>query len=89
MLDMISIYDLGGPTAVARMTGLSVPTVHGWKAIPFTHCPSIEHATNGIHSCENLRPDLHWVRVPDSAWPHKEGRPLLDLAAGTPKVSVR
>lgn len=84
MRAMISINDLGGPTAVARMTGLSVPTVHGWKNIPSNHCPTIERATQGAHACENLRPDLHWVRVPDDKWPHAGGRPLLDLAAGTP-----
>ena len=78
---MISIQDLGGPTAVARMTGLTVPTVHGWKAIPEKHCPTIERATGGRFACEALRSDLVWERVPDAAWPHPGGRPLLDFAA--------
>lgn len=80
-LGMISVKDLGGPTAVARMTGLSVPTVHGWKTIPHNHCPAIEKATAGEFSCDKLRPDLVWQRIPDSSWPHAEGRPLLDIAA--------
>ena len=75
---MISVQDLGGPTAVARIVGLSVPTVHGWKSIPFVHCPAIEHAFGGQFRCEDMRPDQKWVRVPDADWPH--GRPLLDFA---------
>lgn len=77
---MISISDLGGPTAVARMTGLSVPTVHGWKAIPYQHCPTIERATNGKYVCEDMRPDQKWVRIADEHWPNPSGRPLLDLS---------
>lgn len=77
---MISIKDLGGPTKVANMTGLSVPTVHGWKTIPSHHCPAIELATAGEFVCEVMRPDLTWQRVPDPEWPHKDGRPLLDFA---------
>lgn len=79
MRGMISIHELGGPTAVARMTGLSVPTVHGWKTIPPHHCPAIERATEGAHPCESLRPDLAWYRIPDETWPHSGGRPLLDF----------
>lgn len=78
---MISIQDLGGPTAVAKMTGLKVPTVHGWKAIPMQHCPAIERGTKGEYPVEKLRPDLTWERVPDADWPHVGGRPLLDFAA--------
>lgn len=74
---MISVQDLGGPTAVARMVGLSVPTVHGWKAIPFAHCPVIEKALSGRVRCEQMRPDKKWVRVPDADWP--QGRPLMDF----------
>jgi len=77
---MISITELGGPTTVARMVGLSVPTVHGWKAVPPRHCPTIERETAGLHSCEALRPDLVWHRVPDPDWPNPAGRPLLDFA---------
>jgi hypothetical protein len=28
-----------------------------------------------------LRPDVTWVRVKDKKWPHKGGRPLMDVAA--------
>ncbi len=63
------------------MVKLSVPTVHGWKAIPDRHCPAIERATLGEWTCEVIRPDLAWRRVPDPSWPHPEGRPLMDFAA--------
>lgn len=81
---MITVQDLGGPTAVARMVRLSVPTVHGWKAIPEHHCPTIERATNGRWVCEQLRPEAPWLRVPDKKWPHPKGRPVLDVAASAP-----
>lgn len=83
---MISVNDIGGPTVVARMTGLSVPTVHGWKNIPSHHCPTIEMETLGRFSCESLRPDLVWWRVPDVDWPYFGGRPLLDLTQAVDKA---
>ena len=78
---MISVQNLGGPTAVARMVKLSVPTVHGWKNIPDRHCPAIERETLGKWTCEAMRPDLTWRRIPDPTWPHPQGRPLMDFAA--------
>lgn len=74
------ISELGGPTAVARMTGVKVPTVIGWKRIPAERCPAIERATGGRFACEQLRDDVVWVRVPDPAWPHPQGRPCIDVA---------
>ena len=81
MVFMITVQDLGGPTAVSRMTGVSVPTAHGWKAIPAHHCPAIEKATNGVRLCEDMQPGAPWLRVPDMHWPHPKGRPVLDVAA--------
>lgn len=77
---MITAQDLGGPTAVARMLGLSVPTVHGWKAIPAHHCPALELATDGKFVVEAMTPSAPWTRVPDKNWPHPDGRPVLDFA---------
>ncbi len=62
------------------MVGLSVPTVHGWKSIPERHCPAIERATNGLFTCEAMRPNSPWRRIPDKAWPNPKGRPVLDYA---------
>lgn len=76
------IRDLGGPAAVARMVGIKPPSVIGWRGrVPPDRCPTIERATEGRWSCESLRPDIKWHRVPDPAWPHPAGRPLIDVAA--------
>ncbi|HYC00380.1 MAG TPA: YdaS family helix-turn-helix protein [Ramlibacter sp.] len=76
------IKQLGGPTAVARMTGVKVPTVIGWKGrIPDNHCPAIELAAGFAEwPCERLRPDVTWGRTPDPDWPHPNGRPFNDHA---------
>lgn len=83
---MKTVNDLGGPTAVARMTGLKAPTVHGWKRIPIWHCPAIENATEGAATVEEMRPDVHWHRVKDKAWPNPAGRPVIDVAANKKAV---
>lgn len=44
------------------------------------YCAAVEKATNGVVTCEELRPDLTWHRVPDRAWPGKRGRPLHDVS---------
>lgn len=53
----------------------------GRRSAPAERCPSIERATEGRVSVEQLRPDVRWVRIPDPAWPHPEGRPCIDVAA--------
>lgn len=77
---MKTVNDIGGPTAVARIVGLSVPTVHGWKRVPEKHCPDIELAKHGEVTVEELRPDIRWVRVKDRSWPNPKGRPVVDYA---------
>lgn len=76
------IQRLGGTVAVARMAGISAPSVTAWRSrgIPTDRCPAIERATSGRVTCEELRPDVRWQRVPDPAWPHPDGRPCLDVA---------
>ena len=74
------IYALGGPTAVARMLGIKPPSVIGWYGrIPSERCPFIERAVFGRVTCEQMRPDVRWQRVPDAAWPHADGRPCIDV----------
>jgi len=51
------------------------------RPTPPDRCPAIERATEGRVTCEELRPDVHWQRVPDPAWPHPGGRPCIDVAA--------
>lgn len=46
-------------------------------------CVAIEQATNGNVGADDLRPDLRFERVRDPKWPHKKGRPLLDVRRPT------
>lgn len=75
---------VSGQAALARILDVKPPTVNQWangeRRIPDDKCPPTERATDGKVTCEELRPDLKWVRVQDSGWPHPGGRPLLDFA---------
>ena len=78
----------GGVGAFARLIGMGQSVVSNWRArgaVATDACPAIERATEGALTCEALRPDVAWHRVPDSTWPHPDGRPLIDVAA---KVSA-
>lgn len=45
------------------------------------YCARLERVSKGLMSCEALRPDLKWHRVPDKSWRwHRKGRPVLDVA---------
>lgn len=75
------ITSLGGPTELARLLGCKPPSVTEWRVrgIPAERCPAIERAKEGRFTCEQMRPDIKWVRVPDPEWPwHPQGRPLRD-----------
>jgi hypothetical protein len=52
----------------------------GRRKAPADRCPELERATAGRVTCEQLRPDMRWTRVPDSSWPHPAGRPCIDPA---------
>lgn len=83
--------NLGGATALARAVMVSPPMVTQWlrglRRVPAERCPQIERATTGAVTCEALRPDVAWTRVPDPDWPHAAGRPLIDVAR--PIVAVQ
>ena len=86
-MDIIS--DLGGVSAVARMVGCKPPSVTEWRkrGVPPDRCPTIERGSAGRFSCEQLRPDISWHRVPDAAWPwHPNGRPLIDVTSQAPAL---
>jgi hypothetical protein len=51
------------------------------RPMPVARCPGIERASAGHVTCEALRPDVVWARIPDAAWPHPGGRPCVDMAA--------
>ncbi len=81
-----AIDHVGSQTALARATGVVQQQVWNWLnrdkgRTPPDRCPAIERATEGRVTCEELRPDVRWQRVPDPAWPHASGRPCIDVAA--------
>lgn len=87
----------GTAAALARALGVSSVMVTQWamgeKTIPAERCPDIERFSEGALTCEALRSDRRWCRIPDPDWPwHPEGKPLLDVAtpvpADTPTVGV-
>ena len=74
-----------GQTGLARRLGVRQQQVWNWLNRdgghpPVERCPSIEREFNGSLTCEQLRPDVRWLRVPDPAWPHPDGRPCIDFA---------
>jgi hypothetical protein len=76
----------GRAARLARALAVHPVNVSEWgrgrKPIPADRCPFIEAESEGAVPCEEQRPDLVWVRVPDPAWPwHALGRPLRDLVA--------
>jgi DNA-binding transcriptional regulator YdaS (Cro superfamily) len=76
----------GAQTRLGRQLGCQPQLIYQWvngvRPVPVGRCSAIERATDGAVSCEELRPDVRWGRLPDAAWPwHPEGRPLLDVSA--------
>ncbi|EIB9624114.1 TPA: transcriptional regulator [Escherichia coli] len=55
---------VGGQSAMARLLGVSPPSVNQWikgvRQLPAERCPAIERATRGEVLCEELRPDIDW-----------------------------
>ena len=75
----------GGVGKLADLVVSRQSVVSNWRArgnVSAEGCAEIERATAGAVTCEELRPDLRWQRMPDAAWLwHPQGRPLLDVAA--------
>lgn len=83
MLDE-AIAIAGTQSALARLIGARPQEVWNWangRPIPPDRCSMVERVTGGRVSCESLRPDIAWQRVPDPEWPHPQGRPCIDVAA--------
>lgn len=55
----------GAAARLARMLGVHPVMVSQWisgvKAVPAERCPAIEQATDGLVTCEELRPDIPWA----------------------------
>lgn len=69
---------VGGASKLARLLGAPYPsTVTNWmlqkRVVPAERCESIEAITEGAVTCEQLRPDLDWIRVNGRTfWRNKE-----------------
>lgn len=60
----------GRAAKLAETLGVSQVTVHQWankKQVAAERCPEIEKATNGAVRCEDLRPDVDWAYLRNSA----------------------
>lgn len=81
---------LTAPERIALATAVSMHEQYlyqcltGRRPTPPDRCPDIERATAGRLTCEHLRPDVRWQRVPDPDWPNPAGRPCIDVARSTP-----
>lgn len=52
------------------------------------YCVNLERASGGLMTCEELNPDLNWVRIPDPEWPwHPNGRPLINPDKTAPNTA--
>lgn len=62
---------VGGVSALARLLGVTPSAVHQWlrglRPVPAERCPVIERLTLGAVTCEQLRPDVEWSVLRQSA----------------------
>ncbi len=71
----IAIAQIGGPSKVALLLGVSAQAVCFWRdgkrKLPADHCAKIEAATGGLVTRKHLRPD-DWFDI----WPEMGGLPI-------------
>jgi DNA-binding transcriptional regulator YdaS (Cro superfamily) len=83
----------GTMSVLSAAIGAHSPDMSRWasgaRPIPPERCPAIERATDGRVTCEELRQDVHWQRVPDPTWPHPDGRPCIDVARPTTTTATQ
>ena len=69
----------GGQAALAKAIGTVGQRIDNWlkrdKVISSDFCPAIELATGGCVRCEDLRPDVRWDVLRQSAAPTPEPTP--------------
>ncbi|WP_159351620.1 helix-turn-helix domain-containing protein [Escherichia coli] len=62
---------VGGQSAMARLLGVSPPSVNQWikggRKLPAEGCPAIDCATRGDVPCEEIRSDIDWSYLRRSA----------------------
>lgn len=83
----LSRPDAESMAALARALGCNADQVRQWRDATDgrrpspARCVQLERVSGGLMTCEHLRPDLDWLRVPDKRWQwHRKGRPVLDVA---------
>lgn len=60
----------GGAAKVAALFNISRISVYDWVykcRIPAARCPAIERATDGQVRCEDMRPDVDWAYLRNTA----------------------
>lgn len=65
-----AILIAGSGAKLARQIGVPMSLPHMWKfrqRVPAEYCPLIERATKGLVRCEELRPDVEWRVLRESA----------------------
>lgn len=67
----LAIKIIGSQSALAKAIGRRQQDINNWikrGRVPADYCPSIERATKGVVTCEQLRPDVDWacrMYIPD------------------------
>ena len=58
---------VGSKAELAARLNLTRAAVWQWsmqgRKVPAEYCPSIERMTNGLVTCEQLRPDVEWSYI--------------------------
>ncbi|WP_343928672.1 helix-turn-helix domain-containing protein [Pigmentiphaga daeguensis] len=66
-------------TKLATSLGVPQILISQWaleqRRVPAERCPTIERATDGAVRCEDLRPDVDWAYLRQSAAPTPEPTP--------------
>lgn len=60
----------GGAPAVARLFGISRISVYEWiekNRVPAERCPALERAGKSAVRCEEMRPEVDWAYLRESA----------------------
>lgn len=84
--DFLEQQPRGASAKLARDLGVPQPLVSQWSAVesprpvPADKAVLIERITGGAVRVEDLRKDVNWSRTFDPAWPHPQGRPVIDPA---------
>lgn len=65
------LLPVGLASGLARDIGVSPVLISQWsngvRQVPAERCPDIERATCGVVRCEDLRPDIDWAVLRQSA----------------------